>query len=268
MRNIRFKDLISIFLILSLYIILTYYHETFLNKAYLEFTSLILLVIFSGYSFVSLLRPNKNYNEILRKPALLLGYSGILLVITGAIAKFSPFGLHLRSLTLFLSLLTMLMVLCAYLRKINFSNSLTDQKVKKITQEKIESNSNPLFNLDVVAKYDLIIILLLSFFTISTFLVRLSGVTLGVKLVHDLLGIIFIGFVPGYLACIIVIPRENLKNRLIVLFSIGLSLTISSLVGLALHDTQYGISTNSILVSVAILSIILTIIAIIRRRKM
>ena len=43
------------------------YHLNF-NKSILEFVSIILLILFTGYSLISLLRPEENYINILKKP--------------------------------------------------------------------------------------------------------------------------------------------------------------------------------------------------------
>jgi uncharacterized membrane protein len=108
MQSLKSKDLMTIFLLTSIYVIvISYpYHLNF-NRSVLEFVSFALLFLFSGYSFISLLRPEENYIDILKKPVLLLEFSVLLIITLSLILKFSSLGLHLRTLTLVLSVITM-----------------------------------------------------------------------------------------------------------------------------------------------------------------
>ncbi len=83
MRNFKSKDLVIIFLLTSLYIlIMTYpYHLNF-NRSILEYVSIILLILFTGYPLISLLRPEENYINILKKPFRLLGFNILLILIS------------------------------------------------------------------------------------------------------------------------------------------------------------------------------------------
>ena len=139
MRSLRSKDLMLIFLITSIYIlILTYpYHLSF-NRSILEFVDLALLVLFSGYSLISLLRPEKDYVNILKTPLLILGVSVSLILITSIILKFSWIGLHIKPLTLFLSLLTMFFALIAYIRRIGYFKSDDYKKLVKSSEKIIK----------------------------------------------------------------------------------------------------------------------------------
>ena len=103
MRNLKSKDLLVFFLLTSLYIlVISYpYHLNF-NRSILEFVSIILLILFVGYPLISLLRPEENYIDILKKPFRLLGFNILLILIVSIILRFSSLGLHLKPLTLFL----------------------------------------------------------------------------------------------------------------------------------------------------------------------
>jgi len=148
------KDLVLIFLVTSIYIsIMTYHHHLSFNRSILEFVDIVLLVLFSGYSLISFLRPKKNNVNILRKPLLVLGSSLFLMIITGIILNFSSIGLHLKSLTLFLSLITMILLLMAYFRRIIYFNSSDYKKIEKSTKKLIKKqpvNENAVILVDNV----------------------------------------------------------------------------------------------------------------------
>jgi len=149
MRSLKSKDLIIIFLSTVIYIIIiTYPHHLNFNRSILEYVSIILLTLFSGYSLISLLRPEENYSDILKNPLLILAFSALLIICISAILKFSSLefhlktlGLHLKSLTLFLSLITMFLSLAAYVRRIRYflkrKNNIEDS-----TQETLIPNEN------------------------------------------------------------------------------------------------------------------------------
>jgi ABC-2 type transport system ATP-binding protein len=150
MQNLKSKDLGLIFLIISIYIaVITYpYHVSF-NRSVLEFVSIIFLFIFSGYSLLSFLRPEENYSKILNNPLLILGLSTLLILITGTILIFTTVGLHLKSLTLFLSLVTMILIMMAYIRRIRYVKS-TGGKVEGVPSDNLaKKQSNPNVVIDV-----------------------------------------------------------------------------------------------------------------------
>jgi len=148
------KDLVLIFLITSIYIfIMTYPHHLSFNRSILEFVDIVLLVLFSGYSLISFLRPKKNNVNILKKPLLVLGSSLFLMIITGIILKFSSIGLHLKSLTLVLSLITMILSLMAYFRRIIYFNSGDYKKLLGSSENSIRKqpvNENTVISVDNV----------------------------------------------------------------------------------------------------------------------
>ena len=69
MISFRSKDLMMIFLLSSLYIfVMSYPHHLNFNRSILEYISIILLILFTGYPLISFLSPEKNYISILKKP--------------------------------------------------------------------------------------------------------------------------------------------------------------------------------------------------------
>jgi len=131
MKSFKSKDLMIIFLLSSIYIIirLNPYHLVF-NRSILEYVSFILLILFLGYSLISLLRPEENYTDILKKPVGLLAFSALLIISVSVLLKFSSLGLHLKSLTLVLSIITMFLSLAAYIRRIRYFKSIRNDKNK------------------------------------------------------------------------------------------------------------------------------------------
>ncbi len=148
MQNLKSKDLGLIFLIIFAYIaVITYpYHLSF-NRSVLEFVSIIFLFIFSGYSLLSLLRPEQNYSKILNSPLLILGLSSLLILISAIILIFTSVGLHLQSLTLFLSLITMIILIMAYIRRIRYVKS-TGGNIK-VSENVAKKQTNPKVVIDV-----------------------------------------------------------------------------------------------------------------------
>ncbi len=143
MKILKSKDLMLIFLLTSIYvIIISYpYHLNF-NRSILEFVSFALLFLFSGYSLISLLRPEENYIDILKKPVLLFEFSVLLILTVSLILKFTSLGLHLRTLTLVLSTITMFFTLAAYIRRIGYYKSMPLKKSDVSKSEPIVQNPN------------------------------------------------------------------------------------------------------------------------------
>ena len=130
MKILKSKDLMLIFLLTSFYVIvISYPYNLNFNRSILEFVSLILLFIFSGYSLISLLSPEENYMDILKKPVLLLEFSVLLIITISLILKFTSIGLHLRTLTLVLSSITMFSTIAAYIRRIGYYKSMPLKKL-------------------------------------------------------------------------------------------------------------------------------------------
>ena len=143
MKSFKSKDLMIIFLLSSIYIIITSYpyHLDF-NRSILEYVSFILLILFLGYSLISLLQLEENYIDILKKPARLLAFSALLIISVSVLLKFSSLGLHLKSLTLVLSIITMFLSLAAYIRRIRYFKSNRNDKIKLVAESPIQPFKN------------------------------------------------------------------------------------------------------------------------------
>jgi homopolymeric O-antigen transport system ATP-binding protein len=154
MSSLRSKDLISIFLLSSIYILILNYPNLQLNRSILEDVALILLFLFSGYSLISLLHPEENYNNILKKPVLLLEFSVLLIIIISILLKSSSLGLHLITLTLVLSVITMILAVAAYIRRIRYFNSMKNKNIEVISEEPVEKPLAKPANDNVVVRVD------------------------------------------------------------------------------------------------------------------
>ena len=143
MKILKSKDLMLIFLLTSFYVIvISYPYNLNFNRSILEFVSFVLLFIFSGYSLISLLRPEENYIDILKKPVLLFEFSVLLIITVSLILKFTSIGLHLRTLTLVLSSITMFSTLAAYIRRIGYYKSMPLKKLDVSKSEPLVQNPN------------------------------------------------------------------------------------------------------------------------------
>ncbi len=123
MKRLLSKDLGLIFLLTTTYIILVSFPNLNYGKYFLDLGFLILLLLFTGYSLISLLRPEENYSNILKKPVLILEFSVLLILTISLILKFSYLGLNLRLLVMVLAAVTMILSILAYIRRINYFKS-------------------------------------------------------------------------------------------------------------------------------------------------
>jgi uncharacterized membrane protein len=109
--------------------------------------------------------------------------------------------------------------------------------------------------------YDIIIIAFLSVFVVISFFVQ----GLNIVIIHKILGIFYLILIPGYVLMAIILPEKGVLKPIERLgLSIGLSLPITSIVGLALHYTKYGISIGTLSFFLAILTLIMSVYAYIR----
>lgn len=276
MKHLLSKDLKLIFLLSLIYIILISFPNLNFNKSFLELGFLVLSFLFAGYSLISLLRPEENYHEILNKPLLILEFSVLIILAVSVILKFS-LGLHVLILVTVMSIITMVLSLSAYIRRIGYYKPNGKRIVSHSPDEtpiQPEKASTPTYEKTkrTVAKpgpkskfslfYDLILIDLLSIFILSTYFIH----HISINLLHDVIGIIYMVFIPGYMFMAILLPKKSSLGTIIRLgLSIGISLPVTSLIGLGLFYTKYGISINTLLIPLAILTLILSVYAIKRR---
>jgi uncharacterized membrane protein len=266
MRHLFSKDLGIIFLLTAIYILIISFPNFNYGKFVIDLIFLISLFLFTGYSIISLLRPEENYYNILRKPVLILEFSVLIILAISLILKFSSLGLNLRLLVMVLSILTMILSIAAYIRRISYFRSggkpLKTKKPGKIPEKK--SIQKPRANIKFNNQIDIIIIDLLSIITLASFFVT----NLNIGLIHNILGALFLLLLPGYVIVVVLLPRkEELDIRIRLGLSIGLSLPITSIIGTGLYFTIYGITVNSLSFVLAILTLLICILAHVRRAR-
>jgi len=84
---------------------------------------------------------------------------------------------------------------------------------------------------------------------------------------NTIFGLIFLLFIPGYMLVGALFPRQkDLDGLERLALSFGLSLAISALIGLSLNYTPYGITWLPLVITLNAFSIIMGVLAIIRRR--
>jgi uncharacterized membrane protein len=300
MESLGRKDLGLIFLLALSYIIVsTLFPHLKVDKFLLSTIFLVLMFIFSGYALTAMLYPNAGCGKILKKPVLILELSVALTVAMALALKYFRVEINLGSLIILMAFLTMIFSVGAaigrgryiksnsekiYYRKseihkalINNENEVQHKKKERIysldefkhekTQELSEDSpvnvpeSHYRFK-DGLNK-DLLIIDFLILLTALSFLIH----ALNKAIVVDVLGAFFIALIPGYLLMTVMFPKNDDIERVELLgMSFGLSLVITSIVGLILNYTV-GMKLKFIIMSLMILSITLVLIAHIRRMK-
>ena len=143
MKRLLSKDLGLIFLLTTTYIILVSFPNLNYGKYFLDLGFLVLLFLFTGYSLISLLRPEENYSNILKKPVLILEFSVLLILTISLILKFSYLGLNLRLLVMVLAAVTMILSILAYIRRINYFKSNDYRPPQKPVKEIKTEETNP-----------------------------------------------------------------------------------------------------------------------------
>ena len=83
-----------------------------------------------------------------------------------------------------------------------------------------------------------------------------------------IIGFPFLIFFPGYVLILALFPRKEMGGIERVALSFGLSITVVPLIGLILNYTAWGITLESTLYSVASFILAMSIIAMVRRRRL
>jgi uncharacterized membrane protein len=182
-----------------------------------------------------------------------------------------------------LASVTMILSILAYIRRINYFKSDNYRQLEKPVREiknentsvkvveEIKTEEVPIKSMQrsprkfkLASHKDLLIIDLLTLFSLSSFFIPLFNT----GLIHNILAGFYLLLIPGYVLMVIIFPKwDELGNYVRFGISAGVTLVITSLVGLILNYTIYGIGINSLLFSLTILTIILVIYAHIRRLR-
>lgn len=303
MKQLSTKDLGLIFLVALVYIItVTVFPHIKVSKFLLNTTFLILIFLLSGYTLTAMIYPEEGCRKILKKPVLILELGAVFTVTIALVMKYFLLEANLRFLVLGMSFFTVILSLGAVIGRIRYIKSHEERiyYVKDEIQEALKNNENEVcyendkrlydledieyecpqrsevesFHVDEVPEThysfksglekDLFAVDLLIVLTALSLLIPALNKTL----VVDVLGAFFIALVPGYLIMKILFPKKEDVERLELLgLGIGLSLVITSTIGLILNYTIFGINLKAITASLVILSVFLVAAAHIRRMK-
>ena len=298
MKKMSNIDLILIFLIGVSYTALITFFSPVANNEYLDMVFLFLIFIASGYSLLAVLYPDKYYNELLKKPVLLLMLSALLSMSVSVVLKYSPLLMQTNLLIVALSTISMILSLVAYHRrkeilkpfKVQPVSTVADkspqervmsyrQSLDKTTEtidqgrikpvekdtavEKIEKRpvKGKKLRFSTNAPRDILVIIILSVLSLVTVFIPL----LNNSIVKTILAGLFIFIIPGYLLMALLFPgKESLEVIERWGLSVIISLALTSVIGIILFYTPLGINLSSILMIIGILSIILSAVAYIR----
>jgi uncharacterized membrane protein len=249
-------------------------------------------LISSGYSLLTFIYPDESGKSLFRKPLLWLNLSLLLSISTGLIWKFLLIKARFDIYLLILSLVTIVFLLLSYMSRssIEISELIPQEKpleVKKPTEVQpdkiIEPESQPpkqelgaksetkistdfkTLSFDFVISHDLSIITILSILLIVLIFIPFVALSL----VYTVLGIIFIFLIPGYEFIRVIFPKKStIGNTELLGLTIGLSLCITSIIGILLNYTPMGLKLVNIFLGLAVFSLILLPMVHIRRKRL
>lgn len=253
MKGTSSKDLMLIFVLASIIAIFTSTQP--FNIFILDTFLFISIIVLSGYSLMSLIYPEEDSAGLLRKPLLITMLSMFLVILISLMLKVSPLGLHFRDLTWFISIITALVAITAYIMRINYLRP----KIEESAEELIPLKSHKLWD------KNLVIYTLLSLLMIITVLIP----PLNKTPVWMVPGSLFVCLIPGYLLLAVMFPKNDdleLIERLALSF--GSSLILTSIIGLIFSYTRWGIHLELILIVLAVFSLLLCFITVLKMRKL
>jgi uncharacterized membrane protein len=114
----------------------------------------------------------------------------------------------------------------------------------------------------VKATWFWLMVMISIFTTFSVFMINEKNVPY--IYIRNILGTIFVLFIPGYTLIKTLFPRKEIDNTERVALSIGMSLVLVPLVGLVLNYTPWGIRLTPLTLSISTLTILLAILGMIR----
>ncbi len=88
------------------------------------------------------------------------------------------------------------------------------------------------------------------------------------NVIRVILGIPFLLFFPGYVLTAALYPaKESVDNIKRIALSFGLSIAVATLIALILNYTAWGITLESVLSSVSVFIVVMSVVALIRRKR-
>ncbi|WP_081882645.1 DUF1616 domain-containing protein [Methanobacterium sp. SMA-27] len=247
MKNPFRKDimLVIILTIVSIVSIILYP----LTKYPLNLVSYIPLALFlPGYVFIATKYPLKDDLGLLKRIIGSIIISVLLTLLLILITNIKILGINLTSAILLIGIFTILLSFNA-LKKDTTINE--DDDVKTIDKTSFISKD-----------------LLLIFLTTLLAIIFIVTPKLNETFIRTILGLFLILFIPGYSLIAALFPKKDDLNGIErAALSFGLSIAVTPLIGLALNYTPWGIRLTPILISLSAFTIIMVLIAYIRRRS-
>lgn len=254
MKRTSSKDLLFIFLLASVTAIFT--QTQALNVFTRDIILFILIFVSSGYSLICVLYPEEDYKLLLKKPVLILELSVLITIIISIMLKYFSLGLKFTNLTLILSFIAISLSVTAYILRLNHLKNLREnEKLDKYIKQ--HSTGTTTKNLIIFTSLSLIMI------------ICVSVTPLNKTPLWMVPGSLFICLIPGYLFFAALFPKNDqleLIERLTLSF--GLSMVITSLIGLTFNYALKNIYLKVTLIFLAVFSLIFSLIAFWRMRKL
>jgi len=262
----------------------------------------LLLLFLSGYSLLAVLKP-VNQIGVVKRVIYSIVLSLLITIIVSLLSFFNSTSLQMF---IVIPVLTFILILIAFIRRRNafkrdvlwrikeevgfdeeqiqveqkelsqklldkldleVSESKINDKVKTVESdskiEPVKSNEEKIKSgMDFYA-WDLVLI---GFFTVLSVLFILSPFLSG-TVARTVLGLFLVLFLPGYSLIAALFPKQgDLDGVERLALSFGLSIAVTPLIGLTLNYTSYGIRLEPILLSLSSLTILLVVVAYLRRR--
>ena len=160
------------------------------------------------------------------------------------------------------------------LERPNFSDQQIRERILqlesqgKIKLKKPSTSASPIFSIYLTssdARWYWITLLLAVITTIAVFVIQEDSSSL--MYVRNILGAVFVLFLPGYSFIKALFPEKELDNIERIALSIGMSLALVPITGLVLNYTPLGIRVTPITLSLLALTAIFATIAIIREQQ-
>ena len=262
---------------------------------------MILLILFlPGYSLVAVLYPKRNDLDIFERLALSFGFPLIGIAIVIALTNILTIKINLNNILELLAILTIIMIFIALIRRKKTADddayvysrmkiikdtvkpelyidpkkdSITNQGIpsKNTTHKEItKSNDSSKNNLKADNPFPNFVSKDLVLIFIATLLAVIFVVTpkLNDTVIRTILGLLLILFIPGYSLIAALFPKkDDLDGIERAALSFGLSIAVTPLIGLALNYTPWGIRLTPILISLSAFTLIMLLVAFIRRRR-
>lgn len=300
----KFQSLdLAIILVMTILTLMIILNPNLFNYALRTVLIIVLILFLSGYSLVAVAYPRINDLDFFERLALSFGLPLIGLAIIIVLTNLVPMNYlnllqnNLNIVLEVLALITLVLIIIAIIRRKKLSDKdkyvysrvnevkhaikpelykesgvvikdkiIYNNKDEKISREN-QSTSKPEKIKEVYPNFvskDLLLILLT---TILTFVFVLTP-KLNDTIVRTILGLLLILFVPGYSLIAALFPKkEDLGDIERIGLSFGLSIAITPLIGLILNYTPWGIRLTPILISLIAFTLIMLLIAFIRRRR-